>query len=249
MSCINLVFVNKQEPWRRPEYSTTELMVNSLKVDFEDAIKHEFIAESYRSDTYKRFPRQESIALAVEVNALNECILPAVLKNVADALQKKAYSDDYKVYSILATLEIGEEESVKVGILVDTRIRPDEIIKHVFSKSFITFKVETTPVDKVLSIPKLPNETMVNNKINKQHQSYIEQQISVQYSGGMLLDDVKISIDVDTLSTESDLDNIALNYILALEGVIIKDIKQVKALWLNLSRNKSDKASMKIEVL
>ncbi|WP_113675255.1 hypothetical protein [Vallitalea guaymasensis] len=252
MNPINITFNIIQQPWTRPVYmrggkESKEVLVPSLKADFQEDISNEFFAEINRKKLFNRFPRQDNTAIFIIVKSSITCNLSLVVKNVIDALNRKAYKDDVNVTSIYAMLEYSKEESIAIGLCLNHVFNGDEQKNDLYNQAVIKFEVKTQPIDIINNIPKYTDQIIYKPSQNIANQAIIKKLIRSNYAGRVINEDVFIKCYIDTKLKEVDVDNIYLNYLIAMTGTIIVDQKQVKKICMNLNRGSIDKASFQIQ--
>lgn len=254
MKSINFKFNLSQIPWQRPIYLKDnklceDRIINSLKSDFQDDIIYEFSTELIRKKLQNRFPRTEAVGVCIIVRTKEDIRLPMVVKNVIDALNGRVYTDDCNVTSIYAIKEFSHNEEIDVGIFLNTSFDGDESYDDLLNTAFLKFKVDTKPIDKVIAIPKQINQEIFIPDENKKQQQLIKNIIYQNYKISPMDDDVFIKCKINTASKESDLDNICINYLIAMTGTIFNNINQIKKLCINLTRNNIENCNVIIHPL
>jgi Holliday junction resolvase RusA-like endonuclease len=247
--CINAIEFNLQQvPWSRPMYTIDrpDLLIPSLKADFEDRIHNEFIAEMIRCNKVNKFPLQEEAGLLVLVHSKKPHILLYTIKNILDSLKNLAYKDDLYVSSIYAILINEESELVDIYITTTPHINTWNTIKGLRKNALLTVNVAGNITDKILYTPRDPTINIYENPINTKQQLRISEVLHEAYPCTKLLGDIFLKLEIYTSSKHSDIDNIAINYMIPVSCLLLSSPYQVKALLINLYRNKSDKAYMEL---
>lgn len=255
---IKLDFNITQRSWVRPEIEPYEdkPMINSLRADFmEDIIagfklKH---VKDIKESTGKTYPVDDIVGLTVSVKSSEHLILLKVIKNVMDALNERAYKDDRQVESVYAQFERGSTEEVVVRMHVNTAIDDTDTFKKASERpAYMELNVDTLPCDEFIYVPKNPAAVLKDNEENQFNQNIIRNEVVKQYSGSRLSGDVAMSVKVCCRSKqgqEPDIDNIALNYMYALQGTVIDEVRQIKELYISIDRSKPDRAEVTIREL
>lgn len=243
---IRYRFDINQEPWLRPQYYTNnnvslETIVPSLKVDFQEDIKDEFIAEVHRQNVSNRFPRDSDISVSIEVSSINNVLLPMAIKNALDALSGHAFVDDVNVSSIYAAMTDEKENSIKIGLYLSKRLNLKE-------KPFIMFRLNTKPIDQIVALPKYPSQTVKVNPENIRYQSIVKNLVNKQKNHSIIRNDIVINFDIETISARYDIDNIVLNYLYAMKGIVFEDIYKIKVLCMNIKRHISSNESAVVTI-
>lgn len=233
-SKIEYQFDISQKPWLRPQYYINndisfETIVPSLKVDFQEDIKAEFIAEIHRRNVANRFPRDNDISVSIEVSSMINILLPMVSKNVLDALNGVAFIDDVNVSSTYVALSNNKENLIKVRLYLNKSL----VAKR---KPFVMFTINTKPIDKIIPLPRYTSQKVRTNPENIKYQNIVRTLINKQKNHPIIKSDMVMSFDITTTSFKNDLDNIVINYLCAMKNVVFKDIYQIKALHMNIKR-------------
>ncbi|HYE10512.1 MAG TPA: hypothetical protein VEF53_10080 [Patescibacteria group bacterium] len=252
MKSITLKFINPQLPWQRPIYmkdgnETDEVIVPSLKSDFQEDIIYEWVAEVERKKLHNKFPRDEALSIIIYIKTSAPVLLPLVCKNVIDALNQYAYTDDMHVVGIIAMQEHSLENTITIAIYPDTRFKGDEDIKSILGKSVIKITVFSKPVHNIIAFPKHPRQQILVNPTNIKQQDVIKAEILQQYNDNPISNNVCISFQIETHSRDSDLDNICLNYIAAMNKLVIKDYYSIDKLSAMLTRGRRNQATITIK--
>lgn len=244
-----MIFKIEQVPWKRPD--TTKLnsksLINPLKADLNEKVRNTFIAKTIESKLVNKFPLQEQVAVAIAVYSSYPCTLPLLAKNILDSMNNLLYTDDIHVSSLIC--EINYSTLNRIDVLIPSRphITSYTPIETLRENSIISFSIKSYPYDKVLHIPSNPYIHMLPNTDNIAQQLLISNILSKQqFIGNLVTDDVLIKLNINTMSNESDIDNIALNYIFALDGLVLQSLYQIKCIIFNIYRNKPDCCLMDI---
>lgn len=241
---IQLDLTKEPIPRVRPIYITrngdlTKGYKPSKAVDFQDKLRHAAIIAIQRSNSIDRFPLSSDVSLIMDVSTNKDVNLIGVVKNTIDAPRGLLYSDDVYVSSFCIDKHYAATEGIKVSVLNGNKI-PQNLIskgnKSVYSQ--LSFEVISPVVDKVIPIPG-PNTNVSVVPEMQLYDKELREEIFRKYPGFFpLKEELSISIEIRTQAMKDDIDNIAINYILNMSGIVFESAAQITTLQASLTRTK-----------
>jgi hypothetical protein len=202
-------------------------------VNFQDDIEYE-IQTAVRKHNVNNLPINGSVSLYVELYTDKLSPITGVLKNIQDALNGVAYTDDRNVSSVLIRRlpKTTPHDVIKINIIVTRPIEgiTDTVGKY---KDYVAYKVD---VETVIESDYLPYVMDGNGILLPQKdditQLFIRNTLLRNYHGDLLEGQIDLSVIMGSDSIDGDIDNLALTYINNLEGLLFESVSQIRCLYI-----------------
>ena len=243
-------FYHQQKTWGRPNHISpisvaSKTIMPSLTADFEMKIQNQFHLTKYKKRMESRFPLTDKVTVKAIIESRQSHNLPFVSKVIIDALAgpNLAYIDDSKVFSIYVEQHLKTSEKVDITLY-------HEACSHqsMLAYPFIGFSVDATPNGDIIQYPRTPEHSLIQNPDNTSNINLIRQKLTQQNLKLLSSGDLSVNIEIHT-DSNGDLDNFALLYLIAMEGLIYPNIKDIKEMHLNLYRGSTKGEYARIEVM
>lgn len=229
---MNKIVINKTPITREKDVYTdgtiwTYLPTKDMQLDIKDRLMMELI--KINDD---RFPidTKSSVFLTFKTNRDN-IVLPGLLKNTLDAMNRVLISDDKIVESVLCMKSPTNNtlEAVDIGLMNTMPIIGvyDTIESH--TNILFHTNVETVLDDKYLPqvYESYACETTQENRYTDMEMRGI---INTQYKSRPLEGRIHISVELRNKYNFGDLDNAALNVLVPMAGICFNDMNQIETL-------------------
>lgn len=180
----------------------------------------------------------------IDVYSKRDIVLHGVMKNIFDALNGVIYTDDYNIESVIITKNISAAAVDKIIIKIVT----NKPIKNIQANPedyndfiVLSLDIDTILCDKYLPYPPYSSYVNVYNP-NEIPDAILKSRISEGYEADVL-SDVALSLilsDDCVESRPSDIDNVMLNFIVALKDVAFSEYKDISKIHIMRVGNKCD---------
>ncbi len=226
----------------KPSYGNlgNRSLVNYLLADdFQQELKDKLCILTAQEQS--RYPLSGKTSLYIEVASDRIISLPGVLKNIMDACNKVIYSDDSAVEAVLIKKaeKDGLYDSLGITILDG---RPIKGINDtaVDMKNSIALQLHTITVLESNYLPYPPDASFVDIEggLNVSDND-LRAEIERKYKSNIIPGAVAISINIATMQPRVDIDNVALNYLTGMTGIVYQGLTDIKTLHIRMKRCKS----------
>jgi len=211
------------------------LLADDFKTDIKDRVTLDSRNES-------KYPIIGSTSIYVDFYTNRELSCIGVFKNVQDALLGKMISDDKLVKSFIVERHNAgaDEEALQLNIITTREFLSitDTVDKF---KPYVQYTkdITTTLEDRYQVYPKKIDVKEVAD-LNHRNDAELMSIIKALYEGPVCDEqEVEVSILITTPDSNSDCDNIALNYLYCCQGILFNSVNQIKK--LHVKKKISDK--------
>jgi hypothetical protein len=215
-----------------------------LADDFKTDIKDRVTLDSRNKSEY---PIIGNTSIYVDFYTNRELSCIGVFKNIQDALLGKMISDDKLVKSFIVERHNAgaEEEALQLNIITTREFMSiiDTLDKY---KPYVQYTkyITTTLEDRYQVYPKKIDVKEVAD-LNHRNDTELISIIKALYEGPVCDEhEVEVSILITTPDSNSDCDNIALNYLCCCQGILFNSVNQIRK--LHVRKRISDKETPSI---
>lgn len=219
------------------------LLADDFKTDIKDRVTLDVKRES-------KYPIIGNISIYADYYTNRELSCIGVYKNIQDALLGKIISDDKLVKSfIVERHNAGAAEEALLLNLITTRefmSITDTVDKY---RPYIAYckEITTTLEDRYQVYPKSIDVKEVA-RLNQSYDEILVSKIKDLYQGPVCDDrEIEVSLQITTYDSNSDCDNVAMNYLYCSQGILFRDIRQIKKLHVMKKITDKEKPSIVIE--
>ncbi|MDJ0305114.1 RusA family crossover junction endodeoxyribonuclease [Dehalobacter sp.] len=211
----------------------------SLTADYQEDINFEFVKAINRQNKVNNFPLGLEVSMAIKVQSSRELNLIGVAKNVFDALNKRAYRDDVVIESFRIDQVTGIKDRTDIRVICGKRITPirlDESVLDPYTE--LSFTVEGQISDTIIPIPGYGHMLQVD-QLSLANDSILRPIIETEFNQGSpqpYSGDIGISFDIMTNSLRTDIDNIVLDYLCNMNGIVFTRCHQIKSMHATIDR-------------
>lgn len=190
----------------------------------------------------KSLPINGAVSLYIEVCTDKSIPLTGVLKNIQDALNGVAYSDDRHVSSLLIrkSPKISKHDTIRLNLIVT---RPIENISDTIDK-YNNYVAISAEIETVLENSYLPYVLVEEGRLQQYHYqsslAVIQKCLKEKYDGGVISNPLGLSVVMQSDSIDGDIDNLAFSYVDNLEGLVFDSLEQVHSLYIRRNISKQD---------
>jgi Holliday junction resolvase RusA-like endonuclease len=219
------------------------LLADDFKTDIKDRITLDVKRES-------DYPIFGNVSIYADYYTNRELSCIGVYKNIQDALLGKIISDDKLVKSLIVERHnAGSAEEALLLNVITTRefLNIDDMVEKYKPYVKYTKEITTTLEDRYQVYPKNIDIKEVAH-LNQSYDEVLVRKIKELYQGPVCDDhEIKVSVQITTYDSNSDCDNVAMNYLYCSQGILFRDIRQIKKLHVMKKITDKEKPSIVIE--